>query len=60
MSEIDGIFVVVLCPWSDLNRARGGFAWEIEEADGTVGEALQICEAAIIRYELGLMEARKN
>lgn len=48
----------------EMNNGRHAQGWlalaEIEEAEGNVGEALKICEAAIIRYEHGLMEARKR
>ena len=48
----------------ELNNGRHAQGWlalaEIEEAEGNVQDAIQICEAAIIRYEHGLMEARKR
>lgn len=48
----------------EMNNGRHAQGWlalaEIEEAEGNVEEALKICEASIIRYEHGLMEARKR
>ncbi len=48
----------------ETNNGRHAQGWlalaEIEEAEGNVKEALEICEASIIRYEHGLMEARKR
>ena len=48
----------------EMNNGRHAQGWlalaEIEEAEGNVEEALKLCEASIIRYEYGLMEARKR
>lgn len=46
------------------NNGRHAQGWlalaEIEEAEGNVEEALRVCEAAIIRYEKGLVESRRR
>jgi len=48
----------------EINNGRHAQGWlalaEIEEAEGNVEEALRTCEAAIIRYEKELVEARKR
>jgi len=48
----------------ETNEGRHAQGWlalaEIEEAEGNVEQALKVCEASIIRYEKGLIEARKR
>jgi len=48
----------------ETNNGRHAQGWlalaEIEEAEGNVEEALELCEMSIVEYEKGLVEARKN
>jgi len=48
----------------ETNNGRHAQGWlalaEIEEAEGNMEEARKVCEAAIIRYEKGLVEARER
>jgi Tfp pilus assembly protein PilF len=46
---------------NDGRHAQGWLALaQIEEAEGDVEKALTVCEASIIRYEKGLLEARQR